>query len=224
MITQAQFNSSIVPYTLQYEGGYSNHKNDVGGETYRGISRVFSPNWSGWATIDKEKKKTTLGSKTIIASLEDSVKQYYWDNYFVKYGYNQLNDTNIALQCFDFKVNGGMSNTKLVEALAAIGVKTAETTFSKIAAICNKCDSTKLANALINVRKKHYDQIIKDKPDQAVFKNGWYSRLKSLKSRIANATTKQKVVGGGVIFMLIAVAVFCVIMYRRYKHKQIQTA
>src|SRR2546426_796362 len=40
---------------LKVEGGYANDPRDPGGETYKGISRVFWPNWSGWPLIDAAK-------------------------------------------------------------------------------------------------------------------------------------------------------------------------
>ena len=39
------------------EGGWVNDPNDIGGETYRGISRKFNPKWNGWSVIDEMKKK-----------------------------------------------------------------------------------------------------------------------------------------------------------------------
>lgn len=43
--------------TCKFEGGYANDKNDSGGETYKGISRVHNPKWGGWKIIDSYKKK-----------------------------------------------------------------------------------------------------------------------------------------------------------------------
>ena len=42
--------------TLKYEGGYVNDKDDRGGETYRGVSRRYHPNWSGWKIVDEYKQ------------------------------------------------------------------------------------------------------------------------------------------------------------------------
>jgi lysozyme family protein len=43
----------IIEFTLRNEGYYVNDKDDSGGETYRGISRVNFPKWAGWA-IEEE--------------------------------------------------------------------------------------------------------------------------------------------------------------------------
>jgi len=37
---------------LSYEGGHVNDPDDIGGETYKGISRRYHPMWEGWGYID----------------------------------------------------------------------------------------------------------------------------------------------------------------------------
>ena len=46
--------------TLQHEGGYGNDPDDVGGETYKGISRVYNPSWKGWGLIDDYKSESNF--------------------------------------------------------------------------------------------------------------------------------------------------------------------
>lgn len=46
--------------TLSHEGVYSKNPDDLGGETYKGISRTLHSKWSAWARIDSYKNK--LGS------------------------------------------------------------------------------------------------------------------------------------------------------------------
>src|SRR3712207_6059069 len=43
--------------TLEFEGWYSKHPADPGGETYRGIARRHHPSWPGWALIDEAKQR-----------------------------------------------------------------------------------------------------------------------------------------------------------------------
>jgi lysozyme family protein len=47
----ADFNTSYLN-TSRVEGGYVNHPNDRGGETWAGIARRFNPTWEGWKIID----------------------------------------------------------------------------------------------------------------------------------------------------------------------------
>ena len=46
----------IFSITMGHEGGYSDDPDDPGGETYKGISRVFHPGWLGWAIVDHWKE------------------------------------------------------------------------------------------------------------------------------------------------------------------------
>lgn len=50
----AEFNLAL-KRMLGHEGGYSNDPDDLGKETYKGISRANHKNWSGWTQIDKYK-------------------------------------------------------------------------------------------------------------------------------------------------------------------------
>lgn len=71
--------------TNSREGGYVNDPKDSGGETYKGISRVYNPDWAGWYLIDiiKKKRKIEKGEiiqdETIEKLHRDFVKQNYWD-------------------------------------------------------------------------------------------------------------------------------------------------
>ena len=61
---------------IKLEGGYSNYKEDRGGETYKGISRVFNPDWAGWKIIDKYKNQINFDTRfhQIYADIEAGIK------------------------------------------------------------------------------------------------------------------------------------------------------
>lgn len=92
------------------EGGYINDPDDVGSETYLGISRKNNPKWVGWEVIDEEKKK---GLKNITTRLKKNValtnsakflyKQKYWDVLEL----DDIPSQSIAHQLFDTCVNCG---------------------------------------------------------------------------------------------------------------------
>jgi len=91
------------------EGGYANDKEDRGGETYKGISRVNFPGWKGWPVIDVRKRQTkrfeTLLEKddTLQALVLDFYKIEFWD----ELGLDQVYDQTIATELFDTGVNMG---------------------------------------------------------------------------------------------------------------------
>lgn len=211
MITRSQFDTEILPHTLKYEGGYSNHPNDSGGETYRGIARKINPDWEGWAQVDKIKQSQSLTATTIITGLEPLVANFYWQRYFLPKDFDKLSDTDIALQLFDFNVNGGYSIAKVVNALAATGINTSATTFEQLLPFLSRVEPAAFISALLSERKKHYDTLIASNPDQSVFKNGWYSRLKQL---AATYTPRKAVIGGG---LLVIAAICGLMLYMRRK-------
>lgn len=97
------------------EGGYIHDKDDPGGETYRGISRVFNPAWVGWQVIDNYKTRAdfpeVLNNDLSLQSLVRYLyKKKYWDPYLG----DQL-DESIAEEMFDQAVNLGLG--KAVENL-----------------------------------------------------------------------------------------------------------
>lgn len=66
------------------EGGYANDPADQGGETFRGISRVYNPQWRGWPLIDKHKtfsdfSKRVEADPEINSLVEPFYKSKYWD-------------------------------------------------------------------------------------------------------------------------------------------------
>lgn len=105
----ANFNEAY-NITLAYEGGYSNDGTDLGGETYKGISRKYNPSWSGWAIIDKLKLKPGFPStayKDIV--LETSVKSFYKSKYWDVNSLDKFTNQAIAAEVFDTGVNMGTS-------------------------------------------------------------------------------------------------------------------
>ena len=85
--------------TAIHEGGYSNNPADRGGETYRGISRKFYPDWSGWQSIDDR------GSSCNVDLLVMSFyKRQFWD----KLKAELLDSQSIASELFATSVNMGV--------------------------------------------------------------------------------------------------------------------
>jgi len=75
---------------IVYEGGYSNDKDDKGGETYKGISRVYNPDWGGWFIIDELKKMSASGyqfshllenNQELQRLVQNFYKKEYWDKF-----------------------------------------------------------------------------------------------------------------------------------------------
>ncbi len=90
---------------MKYEGGYNNDKNDLGGETFKGISRHFHPGWLGWSTIDSYKKKSGFPDNLKEnAEFDAEIKEFYkvkfWDVFF-----GDRIEQSISEEMFDISVN-----------------------------------------------------------------------------------------------------------------------
>ena len=121
---------------LHHEGGYCNHKEDAGGETYKGIARRSWPNWQGWETIDSAKTQLNPGStrkswatftefiETNYPHIQAAVEAFYRVTFWETMKCDYFSDA-VGHLLFDFSVNSGNSRaTKhLQKALLALGAK-----------------------------------------------------------------------------------------------------
>lgn len=92
------------------EGGYSNEKNDTGGETYCGIARNYHPTWKGWMIIDEYKKKNgplKRGQKINNPELDKLKKEFYKFKFWDVVGGDEIEYQPHADTLYDFGVNSG---------------------------------------------------------------------------------------------------------------------
>ena len=99
-------------FTVNNEGGYSNHEKDLGKETYMGISRYYNPQWNGWEIIDNKKQSKTFPNNLrhapgLIQSVKDYYKLYYWD----AINGDDITNLPIAVKIFDMAVFLGVKKT-----------------------------------------------------------------------------------------------------------------
>jgi len=90
--------------TMGHEGLglLSNDKQDRGGQTYSGISRIYWPDWPGWRLVDEWIK---TGEKFPI--LSDMVKDFYRVNFWNRIQGDRLAEISpaVAYEVFDSAVN-----------------------------------------------------------------------------------------------------------------------
>lgn len=174
-------------HTANNEGGYANHPNDTGGETYKGISRNNWPKWSGWTIIDTIKAAHGKTAKVInqfagaSPTLQAKVKEFYSINFWYPLNLQLINDQQLANNVYDFGVNAGTAKAGKFLQQAANSIcgglivdgQVGNATLSQV----NKLDSKGVYTAFNTLRKAFYDGIIKNNPSQAVFRASWYSRI-----------------------------------------------
>lgn len=167
--------NDLVGKILEAEGGFVNHPNDTGKATNRGIS------WATWGRT----AKSILGKEPTLGNLKDLTegeaaqiyKQEYWD----KMNLDSIENKSLQHMIFDGGVNHGTgTSARMVqESINALGgqVKVDGALGPKTAEAVNKLDPEALFNQIKERRYAHYDKIIEEKPDQAIFRNGWYKRV-----------------------------------------------
>lgn len=105
------------------EGGYTNDKDDSGGETYLGITRVHEAKSSMWPIVDQVKKRlgydklqysTAAVNKVMTAELKkipellDEARRIYKKDYWDKMSLDSVPSQALAFQLFDHGVNAGV--------------------------------------------------------------------------------------------------------------------
>ena len=177
---------------LHHEGGYCNHKEDAGGETYKGIARRSWPNWQGWETIDSAKTQLNPGStrkswatftgfiETNYPHIQAAVEAFYRVTFWETVKCDYFSDA-VGHLLFDFSVNSGNSRaTKhLQKALLALGAKIevdgklGEQTINET----GMYEPAIVSEVMLQDREAFYRAIVEKKPDQGKFLSGWLARV-----------------------------------------------
>lgn len=178
--------------TMGHEGGYVKDADDLGGETYRGISRKFNPGWVGWTRVDRAKRRRGFpGNLAPDAALQAGVEAFYKQHYWDKFQGDAIANQAIANEMFDTGVNMGVvraveflqrglnvlnRNEKLYRDLVpdgAFGPKT----LAALRAYLKK-DKADLLLKIMNVLQgMHYIEFMNKSPVQEKFARGWFKRV-----------------------------------------------
>lgn len=171
----AEFNISFQK-TLAHEGGYANDPDDLGKETYKGISRANHNYWSGWAIIDKYKNKSGFAvmlDKDV--ELQKQVELFYLYEFWLRLKADQIQNQTTADSIFDFAVNAGIK-TSILLAQSIIGTKVdglvGEQTLKKL----NSLDFGYFQPAFTVAKITHYISIVKKRPANKKYLYGWIIR------------------------------------------------
>lgn len=89
-------------FTLQWEGGYSNHPNDRGGPTNFGITQKV---------YDEYRKAHNLSTISIKDIVNEEVEEIYYNQYWKAIKGDDLPEAN-AVVAFDWAVNSGVASAK----------------------------------------------------------------------------------------------------------------
>jgi len=165
-------------YIRSYEGNYVNDPLDRGGETYAGITKKWNKDWYGWRHIDKSKRER----HDLVPEAEFWALDYYLD-IWVKEGWYELYNQQVANYLFDFRVNGPTLFVKMLEkALFELkGLKLDNKITVEDIETINKIPSGTLLDRLRKARYEFYQQLVKKDSTQSRFLEGWLNRANSVK-------------------------------------------
>ena len=167
--------------TAKFEGGYANHPNDKGGETYKGIARNFFPKWKGWKVIDTLDKKDVKKLNTILANdtkMQEWVHLFYQDNFWSQIRGNEIQDQEVANNIYDFAVNSGVSRAiKYMQMVLGVEVdgKFGPVTLGKL----NTFGAVTFVNKYKKERLDFLNKVVQNNPSQKTFMAGWTSRVQN---------------------------------------------
>jgi lysozyme family protein len=160
---------------LRLEGGYVNHPLDKGGPTKYGVIlsvwKEYGHDKDGDGDIDAEDiKKLSEDDAHHIA------KKIFWDFFQADLILNQ----SVAEFIVDWGYHSGRKTiAKIVQRIVKVSVD--GIVGPKTLAAINSADQQKLFVTLKIERNVFLNNIIKRRPDQVVFYNGWMNRLKAFK-------------------------------------------
>ena len=99
-----KFQNSL-KFVLSREGGYSNHPNDTGGETNKGITHK---------TYDVYRKNNNLPTRSVKYITDKEVADIYYNNYYKASGADKIKDPQLSTVVFDTAVNMGASRAQTI--------------------------------------------------------------------------------------------------------------
>ncbi len=188
--------------TRKHEGGYVNDPDDMGGETYKGISRRYHPSWPGWAVIDSLKNSSDFPNRLYrIPGLQVDVEMFYRAKVWDLFWGDDVSGLEPAIACemFDTSVNLGVHravgflqlslnvfnrNELLYDDLVVDGMFGYKTYFA-LKSYLRKDHPGFLLKALNVLQGYHYIEFMKQSPIQEKHGRGWFERVEISKNEEA---------------------------------------
>lgn len=160
----------LIPTVLKFEGGFANHPSDPGGATNSGVTLATFRSVYG-----KDKTVQDLKNMTM-EQWEYIFKKKFWNRWKA----DDIDNQAIANLLVDWLWASGVYGIKYPQEV--LGVKTDGIVGLKTLAAINYYPNKKeLFEKLWNRRKKHFEDIVRNRPQSKVFLKGWLRRLSDFK-------------------------------------------
>lgn len=160
----------LMPLIQKWEGGYSNHPNDNGGCTMKGVTIKTYRNFFGSSKTCSDLKKIT----------DNEWLEIFKDGYWNPMLGDEIKNQSIANIIIDW---GWMSGVKTVskKIQKLIGLKDDGIFGPQTINAINGKEPETLFNIIYKEREKFYYSICEKNPEQKIFLNGWLNRLNDYK-------------------------------------------
>lgn len=165
--------SRLVPFILQWEGGFVNDPDDLGGATNMGVTIGTYEAYcrkKGYPrpTIERLKNLTKEEWHNIFKSL-------YWDRWKA----DDINSQAVANILVDWVWASGVHGIKRPQKL--LGVAADGLVCPKTIAAINAADPKRLFYDIKADRAKFIDEICKARPKNEKYRKGWMNRINAIK-------------------------------------------
>lgn len=168
--------NKLAPFILQWEGGFVNDPDDLGGATNMGVTigtwRQVGYDKDGDGKIDVNDLKL-LTKEDVIKRV---LKPHYWDRWQA----DKINNQSVANILVDWVWASGVHGIKKPQTL--LGVKADGIVGPKtLQAINDYPNQKELFEKIRAIRIQFIDDICKARPTNNKFKKGWLNRINALK-------------------------------------------
>lgn len=163
----------LLPFILQWEGGFVHDPLDNGGATNMGVTIAT---YEAYCRKKGYPKPTVERLKAITKdTVEDILKTMYWD----KWKADDIKSQPVANMLVDWVWASGGNGIKLPQRL--LGLKQDGIVGPITLAAVNEADPRKLFNDIKKEREAFLNRIVERDPSQKRFIKGWLNRLNAIK-------------------------------------------
>lgn len=161
----------IIEFIIKNEGGYVDHPSDPGGATKYGISFRF------YKQLNPSTSKEDMEELTLQAA-----RDIYYEEWYKKYNYHEIEDYRVAAKLLDFAVNMGPSRAhKIIQRAVNLVEKSSAITVDGIIGpitirYINSCTAMILIDYMALLACSYYIELCNDNENNYSFIRGWINR------------------------------------------------